>query len=164
VIYIGTFSKSLFPSVRLAYMVLPEALVAPLVTSRTIYDGHPSQPMQAVVADFMDQGHFAAHLRLMRQLYRGRRDALLQSLHTHLPWAKPLDSRGGLQMAVHLPPGAEQALTKAAAQRGIITPSLSALYHSAPHAEGWRLGFAAITPSAIEVAVATLSALTPPQG
>ncbi|HEX5738653.1 MAG TPA: PLP-dependent aminotransferase family protein, partial [Hydrogenophaga sp.] len=101
-IYIGTFSKSLFPSIRLAYMVLPEPLVAPLVTARTIFDGHPSQPMQAVAADFMDQGHFAAHLRLMRQLYRGRRDALLESLHRHLPWADPMNSSGGLQMAVRL--------------------------------------------------------------
>jgi GntR family transcriptional regulator/MocR family aminotransferase len=159
VIYIGTFSKSLFPSVRLAYMVLPEALVAPLVTARTICDGHPSQPMQAVAADFMDQGHFAAHLRLMRQLYRGRRDALLQALHTRLPWAEPLDSRGGLQMAVRLPPGSEQRLTRAAAQQGIATPSLGDLYHAAPRTEGWRLGFAALTPQAIEGAVAALAAL-----
>lgn len=159
VIYIGTFSKSLFPSVRLAYMVLPEALVAPLVTARTIVDGHPSQPMQAVAADFMDQGHFAAHLRLMRQLYRGRRDALLQALHHHLPWAEPLDSRGGLQMAVRLPPGSERRLTRAAAQQGIATPSLGDLYHSAPRTEGWRLGFAALTPQTIEAAVAALAAL-----
>ena len=159
VVYIGTFSKSLFPSVRLAYMVLPEALVAPLVTARTIVDGHPSQPMQAVAADFMDQGHFAAHLRLMRQLYRGRRDALLQALHHHLPWAEPLDSRGGLQMAVRLPPGSERRLTRAAAQQGIATPSLGDLYHSAPRTEGWRLGFAALTPQTIEAAVAALAAL-----
>ncbi len=161
VVYIGTFSKSLFPSVRLAYMVLPEALVTPLVTARTIWDGHPSQPMQAVAADFMDQGHFAAHLRLMRQLYRGRRDALLQALHHHLPWAEPLDSRGGLQMAVSLPPGSEQRLTRAAAQRGIATPSLGDLYHSAPRTEGWRLGFAALTPEAIEAACRALAPLHP---
>lgn len=157
VVYIGTFSKSLFPSVRLAYMVLPEALVAPLVTARTIVDGHPSQPMQAVVADFMEQGHFATHLRLMRQLYRSRRDALLQALRTHLPWAEPLDSRGGLQMAVRLPPRNEQRLTHAAAQRGIATPSLGDLYHSTPRTEGWRLGFAALTPQAIEESVSALS-------
>jgi len=160
VVYIGTFSKSLFPSVRLAYMVLPEALVAPQVTARTTYDGHPAQLMQAVAADFMVQGHFAAHLRLMRQLYRGRRDALLQALHTQLPWAEPLDSRGGLQMAVRLPPGSEARLTRAAAQRGIATPSLGELYHTAPRNEGWRLGFAALTPQAIDAAVSTLSALT----
>jgi GntR family transcriptional regulator/MocR family aminotransferase len=144
-------------------MVLPEALVAALVTSRTIYDGHPSQPMQAVVSDFMEQGHFAAHLRLMRQLYRGRRDALLQSLHTHLPWAEPLDSRGGLQMAVRLPPSSEQPLTRGAAQHGITTPSLGALYHSSTRTEGWRLGFAALSPQAIEAAVLTLSTLDPRQ-
>lgn len=163
VIYIGTFSKSLFPSVRLAYMVLPEALVAPLVTARTIVDGHPSQPMQAVTADFMDQGHFAAHLRLMRQLYRGRRDALLQALQSRLPWAEPLDSRGGLQMAVRLAPGSEQRLTRAAARLGIATPSLGELYHTAPRIEGWRLGFAALPPQAIEEAVATLSGLKVPR-
>ncbi len=159
VVYIGTFSKSLFPSVRLAYMVLPDALVAPLVTARTICDGHPSQPMQAVAADFMNQGHFAAHLRLMRQLYRSRRDALLQALHTHLPWAEPLDSRGGLQMAVRLPRGSEERLTRAAAQRGVTTPSLGDLYHSAPRTEGWRLGFAALAPRTIENSVAALSTL-----
>lgn len=156
VIYIGTFSKSLFPSVRLAYMVLPEALVAPLVTTRTIYDGHPSQPMQAVAADFMDQGHFAAHLRLMRQLYRSRRDALLQALHSHLPWAAPMDSRGGLQMAVRLPEGREQQYTRQAAGLGIATPSLSELYHTAPAVAGWRLGFASLTPDAIDTAVRAL--------
>ena len=159
VVYIGTFSKSLFPSVRLAYMVLPESLVAPLVTARTIYDGHPSQPMQAVTADFMDQGHFAAHLRLMRQLYRSRRDALLQALHTHLPWAEPMDSRGGLQMAVCLPPASEQRLTREAAARGIATPSLSELYRSATRMEGWRLGFAALPPEHIVSSVAALGGI-----
>lgn len=159
VVYIGTFSKSLFPSVRLAYMVLPESLVAPLVTARTIYDGHPSQPMQAVTADFMDQGHFAAHLRLMRQLYRSRRDALLQALHTHLPWAEPMDSRGGLQMAVCLPPASEQRLTREAAARGIATPSLSELYRSAARMEGWRLGFAALPPEHIVSSVAALGGI-----
>ncbi|WP_084383511.1 PLP-dependent aminotransferase family protein [Hydrogenophaga flava] len=164
VIYIGTFSKSLFPSVRLAYMVLPEALVAPLVTARTICDGHPSQPMQAVTADFMAQGHFAAHLRLMRQLYRSRRDALLQALRTHLPWVEPLDSRGGLQMAARLPPGSEQPLTRAAARRGIVTPSLGALYHTTAPTEGWRLGFAALPPKDIEAACKTLAPLQPGMG
>ncbi|URI08542.1 PLP-dependent aminotransferase family protein [Aquincola tertiaricarbonis] len=163
VVYIGTFSKSLFPSVRLAYMVLPEALVAPLVTARSTYDGHPSQPMQAVAADFLEQGHFAAHLRLMRQLYRGRRDALLQALHSHLPWAEPLDSRGGLQMAVRLPPGSEQRLTRLAAQRGIATPSLGELYHTVPRTEGWRLGFAALAPRAIEDAVQALAGIRVPR-
>ena len=156
VVYIGTFSKSLFPSVRLAYMVLPEALIAPLVTARTIYDGHPAQPMQAVAADFMDQGHFAAHLRLMRQLYRSRRDVLLQALHSHLPWAAPMDSRGGLQMAVRLPEGSEQTSTCEAGALGIATPSLSELYHTAPAIAGWRLGFAALTPEAIDAAARAL--------
>ncbi len=156
VVYIGTFSKSLFPSVRMAYRVLPEARVAPLGTARTIYDGHPAQPMQAVAADFMDQGHFAAHLRLMRQLYRSRRDVLLQALHSHLPWATPMDSRGGLQMAVLLPEGQEPQYTRRAAALDIATPSLSELYHTAPAIAGWRLGFAALAPEAIDAAARAL--------
>ena len=159
VVYIGTFSKSLFPSIRLAYMVLPEPLVAPLVTARTIFDGHPSQPMQAVAAEFMDQGHFAAHLRWMRQLYRGRRDALLQALHSHLPWAEPMDSSGGLQLSVRLPEGSEAELTRQAAIRGVATPSLSELYHSVPAVSGWRLGFAALTPEAISEGVKALAGI-----
>ncbi|WP_195794487.1 hypothetical protein [Roseateles sp. DAIF2] len=77
VLYLGTFSKVLFPSLRLAYLVLPPALVAPFAQARSIQDGHSAQLAQAVTADFIAQGHFAAHLRLMRKLYRQRREALL---------------------------------------------------------------------------------------
>ncbi len=160
VVYIGTFSKALFPSLRIAYAVLPPQLVAPMVTTRTVYDGHVAQLAQAVTADFMTQGHFAAHLRLMRQLYRSRRDLLLELLQRYLPWAQALNSSGGLQIGVALPKGSETDLSYQAAARGIATPSLSALYHDVHNRnDGWLLGFAALQPDEISVAVKSLAKL-----
>jgi GntR family transcriptional regulator/MocR family aminotransferase len=159
VIYIGTFSKTLFPSLRIAYAVLPQALVQPMVTARSVYDGHVAQLAQAVTADFMAQGHFAAHLRLMRLLYRSRRDLLLELIAHKLPWATPLNSAGGLQLSVTLPQGAEQFLTRQANAIGIATPSLSSLYARKATGDGWLLGFAAMQPAEIETAVKKLGKL-----
>jgi GntR family transcriptional regulator/MocR family aminotransferase len=130
-----------------------------MVTARSVYDGHVAQLAQAVTADFMTQGHFAAHLRLMRQLYRSRRDVLLEQISRHLPWAQPLNSSGGLQLSVTLPQGAELQLTRQANARGISTPSLSSLYAGPEALDGWLLGFAALLPAEIEAAIAQLATL-----
>lgn len=164
VVYIGTFSKALFPSLRLAYAILPPGLLQALVVARSICDGHPAQLAQAVTADFMAQGHFTAHLRLMRQLYRSRRDTLLDALKKYLPWAQPLNSVGGLQLSVSLPRRSELSLTRQATALGIATPSLSALYHGETKLEGWRLGFAALQPDEIVAAVRVLATLKPKKG
>lgn len=161
-IYVGTFSKTLFPSLRIAYAVLPDTLLHPMVTTRSVYDGHVAQLAQAVTADFMAQGHFTAHLRLMRQLYRSRRDLLLELIQKRLPWAQPLNAVGGLQLSVTLPPNTEMHLTRKARERGIATPSLSSLHIGTPHNEGWLLGFAALQPGEITEAVETLSKLKLP--
>ena len=161
VLYVGSFTKSLFPSVRMAYAVLPTSLVAPLVIARSTFDGHPAQLMQAVVTDFINQGHFAAHLRLMRQLYRSRRDTLLESRQKHLPGAQALASSSGLQLSVGLPPGSEIRLTHQASALGIATPSLGQTYWSAAKVDGWRLGFSALQPEAIVEGVKVLGTLKP---
>lgn len=163
VIYLGTFSKVLYPSLRLAYMVLPPALVRPMTQLRTVYDGHTSQLMQAVTADFIVQGHFAAHLRYMRQLYQSRRDHLLTQINQKLAhWMQPQPAAGGLQLAVHLPAGKEALLSQQAQRLGVITPRLSMLYLPQPTnlqaaQDGWLLGFAALTPSETTAAVDRLS-------
>jgi len=79
VIYIGTFSKVLFPSLRLGYLILPPALVDPFLKVRRLIDIHSPMLEQAVLADFMAEGHFARHLRRMRTLYAERRGALLEA-------------------------------------------------------------------------------------
>lgn len=159
VLYLGTFSKTLFPSLRLAYLIVPPELVSTFSTARTLYDGHSAQLMQAVTAEFIQQGHFAAHIRYMRQLYRSRRDWLLTQVEQRLPaFATAQPANGGLQLAVWLPHGQEANLTQQAQQLGVITPGLSALFMT-PQArrDGWLLGFSALTPGEISAAVERLS-------
>jgi len=167
VIYLGTFSKVLFPSLRLAYAVLPPALVAPMVTLRTVSDGHSSQLMQAVTAEFMHAGHFAAHLRFSRQLYHSRRDHLLEQIKQKISWLTPQVAAGGLQLAAHLPAGQEAHYSAMAAQAGVETPRLSPLFFNATgtrvqHQDGWLLGFSALTPAEITTAVNRLALLSLP--
>ncbi|EPC6044121.1 PLP-dependent aminotransferase family protein [Serratia ureilytica] len=159
VLYLGTFSKSLFPSLRLAYLIVPPALVAPFVTARTVYDGHSAQLMQAVTAEFIRQGHFAAHIRYMRQLYHSRRDVLLTEVSEKLShFATAAPAAGGLQLSVWLPPGREVALSQQARRLGVLTPGLTAQYQTVQaQRDGWLLGFSALTPGEIRSAVERLA-------
>jgi GntR family transcriptional regulator/MocR family aminotransferase len=93
VLYIGTFSKVLFPALRLGYIVAPPELIEPLLTTRRFIDVHVPILEQMALTDFLHEGHFARHLRHMREHYRQRRDLLHHELHTHL---------GGL-LEVHAP-------------------------------------------------------------
>ena len=159
VLYLGTFSKSLFPSLRLAYLIVPPALVAPFVTARTVYDGHSAQLMQAVTAEFIRQGHFAAHIRYMRQLYHSRRDVLLTEVSEKLShFATAAPAAGGLQLSVWLPPRREAALSQQAWRLGVLTPGLTAQYQTVQaQRDGWLLVFSALTPGEIRSAVERLA-------
>ena len=150
VICLGTFSKTLFPSLRLAWMVVPPALVDAMGRARSILDGHSALLPQAITAEFLQQGHFASHLRLMRQLYHSRRDRLLEQINTRLqPWLTPLQASGGLQLTVALHQGEEAQLTQQAREIGLLLPRLSPLYADSQPQAGWLLGFAALTPGEI---------------
>ena len=158
VIYLGTFSKVLFPSLRLAYMVVPPELVDAVVTARTVYDGHCAQLAQAVAAEFIVRGHFATHLRQMRALYRSRRELLLEQLRQPgLAWLEAQATAGGLQLAAFLPEGSEAALTRQATRLGVATPSLSRLYLGAQRRDGWLLGYAGLQNRDIGEAVVLLA-------
>ena len=164
VITLGTFSKSLFPSLRLAWMVVPPALVMPISQARSVQDGHSALLPQAVTAAFLQQGHFASHLRLMRQLYHSRRDRLLEQIEQRLsPWLTPIASGGGLQLTVRLQKD-EARLTALAAQQGLLLPRLSPLYAGSSSQQGWMLGFAALTPDEIVAGCDTLLRLLQREG
>jgi GntR family transcriptional regulator/MocR family aminotransferase len=118
VIYIGTFSKVLFPALRLGYLILPPHLVEAFRTVRNLIDTHPPVLEQAVLADFIVEGHFTRHLRKMRSLYAKRRAALLEAareinLEIHPPEA-------GMHCIAWLPEGMDAlSLAREATNQGI---------------------------------------------
>ncbi|MBB5192570.1 GntR family transcriptional regulator/MocR family aminotransferase [Silvimonas terrae] len=144
VLYVGTFSKVLFPGLRLAYVVAPESLMPALTSARRACDGHSSYLQQAVTADFIRQGHFGAHLRRMRLLYRSRRDCLLDALAPLADELQLVGFESGLQCAGLLPPGHEARLTPAVRQAGTQLRDLRSAHLGPQRVEGWMLGFAGL--------------------
>jgi GntR family transcriptional regulator/MocR family aminotransferase len=143
VLYVGTFSKVLFPGLRLGYLVAPAALAERLVRGRGLLGGHQSSLDQMTVADFMAEGHFARHVKQMRRLYGERRAALAAALTGQL----------GDRLTVELPPGGmhllarplaaedDVALARRARERGLAVESLSPLSLEGRGRPGLMLSF-----------------------
>ncbi|MGB3882280.1 MAG: PLP-dependent aminotransferase family protein [Diaphorobacter nitroreducens] len=160
-IYIGTFTKSLFPGLRIGYMVLPPQLVQPMTVARTLLDGHSAPIPQLTLARFIEGGHFGAHVRTMRTVYAQRRNALEGLIHKYLSaYLEPRVPTGGMQMPCLLTKDISEAEAVAAACRaGIDLLGLTTLYASCKHEAGFLMGFAAHTPGEMEVAVKKLSSV-----
>jgi GntR family transcriptional regulator/MocR family aminotransferase len=159
VVYMGTFNKVLFPSLRLAYMVLPKRLVKSFITARTLLDGQAPLLTQAVLHSFILEGHFTAHIRRMRQLYHARRDLFMTAIRQHLnAYIDAETPPGGLSVACYLRDGFEEDRSVAIAKSvGIELPTLRRLYLGEPARNGWLLGFAALPPQVAESAMVKLS-------
>ncbi len=160
-IYIGTFTKSLFPGLRIGYMVLPSALVAPMTVARTLLDGHSAPIPQLTLARFIEGGHFGAHIRTMRAVYAQRRDVLARLVREHLgEFVETQVPGGGMQMPCTLIRDIdEDELVAAARQAGIDLLGLSALHASERRTPGFLMGFAAHAPHELEPAVKKLASL-----
>ena len=158
-IYIGTFTKSLFPGLRIGYMVLPPQLVAPMTVARTLLDGHSASIPQLTLARFIDAGHFGAYVRAMRGVYAGRLDVLVRLVRTHLSDdVEPRVPVGGLQMPCLLTGGLpERKVVESARQAGIELLGLTALHASSEQKAGFLMGFAAYTPDEMKAAVEDLA-------
>ena len=143
VIYIGTFSKTLFPSLRLGYIVIPPALVDRFLAVRQANDLCPSHLYQAALADFISGGHFARHIRKTRQLYAERRNALAQALRKEFgSEIEILGAEAGMHLVVTLPPGlSDQKISARAAREGLWLWPLSAAYAGTNVRQGFILGF-----------------------
>jgi GntR family transcriptional regulator / MocR family aminotransferase len=121
VIYIGTFSKVLFPALRLGFLILPLELVDAFKTVRSLVDMHPPVLDQAVIADFIGEGHMALHLRRMRKRYAERRASLLETAR-HLP-LEVIAPEAGLHCVAWLPDGMDdRALVQRAAEGVDLVP------------------------------------------
>jgi GntR family transcriptional regulator / MocR family aminotransferase len=158
VVYIGTFSKVLFPSLRLGYIVIPPDLVDRFLAVRVTVDISPPTFFQSVLADFMREGHFSRHIRRMRLLYRDRRSALLDSLEKDL--GVPVDVKGeeaGLHLSVTLPRGfRDHEIAERALQERLWLAPLSGSYLKHPSPQGLILGFSNTSTAEIPGAVRKL--------
>jgi GntR family transcriptional regulator/MocR family aminotransferase len=161
VIYVGTLNKALFPGLRLGYAVVPRALLGAFTGARYLIDRQPATLQQAVVSEFMQQGHFAAHIRRMRQQYRDQRDALAETLMRRA--ADRLDVAvpdQGMHLVAYLRDGSSDIAVEAGAQRaGIVVRAISRFYRSAPPRAGLMLGFSGFPRQSIVPAAARLAAL-----
>ena len=158
-IYIGTFTKSLFPGLRIGYVILPPHLVKPMTVARTLLDGHTASMAQLTLARFMEGGHFGAHVRTMRGIYAQRLDVLVRLVDKHLrDFVEPRVPIGGLQMPCLLTGGlSERAAIDAARRVGVELLGLSALHASGEGRAGFLMGFAAYTPAELEAAILRLA-------
>ena len=151
VIYVGTFSKVLFPAIQIGYIVAPRALVPAFVAARSL-NGHASATLdQAILCDFMTKGHFVRHLRRMRVIYAKRQRALVAAAHRELD--RVLDVRAsdaGMHLMGWLPPGVDDtAACHAAAGQGVDVTPLSAYSLQPPSQPALRLGYTGYSPRQI---------------
>jgi GntR family transcriptional regulator/MocR family aminotransferase len=160
VVYVGTFSKFLFPSLRLGYIVAPPALVDAFIAARAVTGRHSPSVEQAVLTDFIEEGHFGRHIRRMRTLYRERQTLLLEALRREagdILEVEPSDA--GIQLVAWLPEGIDDTqVSREAAARGVEARPMSIFYAQEPRRAGLDLGYAAFNEREIRRGAAQLSA------
>ena len=155
VVYIGTFSKVLFPSLRVGYIVIPADLVDRFLAVRHAMDVSPPHLHQAVLANFINEGHFSRHIRRMRVSYGERREILATSIRKEFGSLLQLHgAEAGLHLTVSLPKGyRDRAISVRAARQNLWLWPLSPAYLGAASRQGFILGFGGVTPAEIPDAV-----------
>jgi GntR family transcriptional regulator/MocR family aminotransferase len=161
VIYIGTFSKVLFPSLRIGYLVLPLDLVDRFLAMRYAMDVNPPYLYQAVLADFIGEGHFSRHIRRMRAVYDERRTLLVDSLQRAFgPRLQILGDMAGMHLTVTLPTGLNDGeIAQRAVRESLWLWPLSPSYITKVAFHGFILGFGSTAPTHIPRAVEHLRAV-----
>lgn len=160
VLHAGSFSKTLFPALRLAYLVLPESLREVFAAARSILDRHPPIEPQAAAAAFIGSGRYAIHLRRMRLIYQERRHALATAVLRHLGGAMQLaPDAAGLETVGWLASGLDDLrIARRARAAGLgVEPVSQRFRHAAARRPGLLLGFAATPTQSMDGAVATLA-------
>ncbi|MGC9199062.1 MAG: PLP-dependent aminotransferase family protein [Acidobacteriaceae bacterium] len=164
VIFCGSFNKTIFPSLRLGYLVLPQSLLEPFLRAKAITTRHHSNLLQAPLCDFMEMGHLGRHLRRMRKIYAERFALLCQSAEQYLAeYLEVARIEAGLQTIAHLRRSltelgitAEQ-VAQAAAQHGIDVVPLSFYCHNVQAPEALQIGFAAVEEREIRIGAQRLA-------
>jgi len=165
VIYLGTFSKTLFPALRIGFMIVPRQVVAQVATAHRTLMRQGRVAEQMALADFIESGRYARHLRRMRKLYETRRDGLVAAIEKHLAGLITVSAdAGGMHLSVRLDaPLADVAVSEAAREHGLALSPLSAYCLDGADGRdpvrynGFLLGYAEATPEASDALMATLA-------
>lgn len=157
VVYIGTFSKVLFPSLRLGYVVIPTDLVERFLAVRFAMDISPATFHQAVLADFIREGDFSRHIRRMRLLYAERRSALIENIRNELgSLAEIAGAQAGMHLCVMLKGISDREMAARAARQNLCLVPLSPFYAGNAPQQGFILGFGSTSVEEIPDAVRKL--------
>jgi GntR family transcriptional regulator / MocR family aminotransferase len=158
VLLMGTLEGILFPSLRLAYLVVPQRLAEIFITMRGLLGDHSNTQLQLALGWFIDEGHLATHLRHLRVIGRERRDALRASCARHLPAEArlgPID--GGLHACIHLSASVSDIdVVRRARAQGVVVVALSSSCLDARHGNGLVIGFGAFDAFTIDRSMAVL--------
>ena len=159
VIYLGTFSKILYPSLRLGYAVVPDGLVQAFIGARALIDRHPPTAEQHVLAAYMQEGYLQAHVRRIRAVYASRRSALIAAIERWLnDWVVLQPSDQGMHVVVWLR-GAENdvELASRAAAAGIAMRPVSPMFAGGAGRPGFVLGFGGFPEADLDAAARKLA-------
>jgi GntR family transcriptional regulator/MocR family aminotransferase len=160
VLYVGTFSKTLHPGLRLGFVVVPPALVEAFAMARAITDRHAPGDAQAVLARFIAEGHLLRHLRRMRELCQHRQQVLINTLAdaSNGHWQLPPSDRG-MHLLHEAPAGSDdEPLARSAQAAGVMLAPLSRYAITSPR-RGWLLGYAGYGDEEIRAAARVVGAL-----
>jgi GntR family transcriptional regulator / MocR family aminotransferase len=153
-IYVGTFSKTMFPAIRTGYIVVPKRFANRFAKARAGLDIQPSIVNQPALADFIDLGHFTSHVRRMRMIYMRRQNSLMEALEKHaVGILTATRQETGLHLIVMLDRDlnlTDREASARAARAGIIVPALSDYYDDQRSTNALLLGFAATAETAME--------------
>ncbi len=165
VIYMGTFSKTLFPGLRTGYMVLPRSIATCAIQALSELYREGQLVQQAALADFMAEGHYAAHIRRVRQLYARRHALLREAIARHLGSDWPVASReAGLHLVLQLPDDMDDVhISNAVRAQNILARPLSRYYEDPTRSrKGLLLGYACVPEEAIDEGVRIIARAVEP--
>ncbi|HEV2270101.1 MAG TPA: PLP-dependent aminotransferase family protein [Steroidobacteraceae bacterium] len=145
VFYVGTFSKCMLPALRLGYIAAPDWAMPTLVAAKNCMDWHSPVPIQASVAAFIAEGHLTRHVRKMREIYKRRRNLLIEALAGELgEWLEPVPSFYGMHVAAIAKAGVDaQAAAGSALAAGVRIHTLARYFLGEPDRSGMVFGYGA---------------------
>jgi len=163
VFYVGTFSKSLFPGIRMGFVVAPPWARRALANAKQVSDWHSPMLEQDALAAFISEGHMARHVRKMRKLYSERRELMMSGLQAQFsPWLEPIPSSGGMHLSALLRESIDiEAIARSARQRNLELRTLRTYSATGKGELGLVFGYGANAPDALSEGLLQLRRLFP---